>query len=179
MNIKDQLTRIALKKVKFADDQTLAEKMASEAKRLRKYIQDNINYYYDDYTPIVYERTGNYRRALQVEDIADIKVKGNSIELSLYFDENLSMHESLPFVSQFDYETGEKTYYYLNQHESFVPQLMEFGWDAPRLEEMIGRKIYRLTYFDGIHAIRDGIAKFNRNNPLGIKIILPDALREY
>lgn len=179
MNIKEQLAKIALKKVKFADGQTLAEKMASEAKRLYNCIQYYIDEYYNSYEPIVYRRDYYYQGALYAEDIADIRVKGNSLELSLIFRHDLATQPNLEYVSLYNNMTDENEYFYLSPHDSFVPQLMEFGWYAPRLENMIGQSIYRLTYFDGIHAISKGIWDFNKSNKLGIKIILPDALREY
>ena len=165
-SIKKQLSNMKLKSLKLSNGETLAEIMIAEANRLYDCIQYYIDTYYKSYTPVIYKRTGDYQKALKVEDIANIRVIGDTIKIGLVFDSYLSMHSNLEGVYSYDE-------YWLpikDRHETFVPIILEKGWYAPRLASMIGHSVYRLTYFDGIHAVEKVIADFNRDNKYGIKI---------
>lgn len=163
-SLKEQLAQLALKNVKMSDDSTLAETMKREANRLYDCIQFYINEYYDSYYPKIYDRTGDYRRSLKAEDIADIRVVGDTLRIGVVFDYGLAMHPNLEGVVWND------GWFDLDRHETFVPLMMETGWYAPKLASIIGRQVYRLTYFEGIGAVEKGIKRFNRTNKLGIKI---------
>lgn len=173
-SLKEQLTKIALKKVKMANGETLAETMANEARRLYDSIQHYIDEWYDSYQPRVYDRTYRYQGALYAEKIADIRVVGNTLRIGVAFHNSLAMHPNLEAVYWNDLYDNEHIFPIKDRHESFVPRLMEFGWNAPRLASMLGRQVPRLTYFEGIHAVEKGIADFNRTNKLGIKIDADD-----
>lgn len=177
-SLKEQLAQIALKKVKMPDGKTLAETMASEARRLYDCIQYYIDEYYRSYEPKVYGRTYRYQGALYAEDVADVRVVGDTLRISVAFHSDLAMHPNLSEVYwDFGYKEGYRDEHAIpitRSHESFVPLLMERGWNAPLLEYMIGRRVHRLTYFEGIHAVEKGIKDFNRTNKLGIKINADD-----
>lgn len=170
-SLEEQLSKIALKQVKI-NGKTLAEIMVSEAQRLADCIQFYIDKYYESYKPVIYRRTGRYKKSLCVDDIAHIRVVGNTIHISVGFNE-LAMHNNLSGVYQ-DYYGTEYWLPIRNRHKTFVPILMEEGWHSEKLASMLGRKIYRLTDFDGIHAVRDGIDDFNKTNKYGIKIYADD-----
>lgn len=173
-SLKEQLSKIALNKVKLSNGDTLGETMVSEAQRLADCIQYYIDEYYASYSPVVYDRTDGYRNSLYVEDLADIRVVGNTIRISVGFALSQAMHPNLESVYREDRYGNEHWIPIRDRHETFVPRMMETGWYAPRLASMIGRHIYRLTYFEGIGAVERGIADFNRTNKLGIKIDADD-----
>lgn len=181
-SLKEQLSQIALKKVKLSNGESLEETMAREARRLYDCIQYYIDDYYESYEPTIYERTYRYQGALYAEDIADIRVIGNTLRIGVGFHKDLAMHPNLSEVYRQDWDSYRNyklpTWEYWipikDRHSSFVPLLMEFGWHAPRLANMIGRRVPRLTDFDGIHAVSRGIADFNKTNKLGIKIDAED-----
>ena len=173
-SLKEQLTRIALKKMRMTSGETLAEAMANEARRLYDCIQFYIDDYYNSYEPVVYRRSYRYQGALRAENIADIRVVGSTLRIGVAFQNDLAMHPNLDEVYWRDWDDNEFAIPMGDRHDSFVPLLMERGWNAPRLESMLGRRVYRLTYFDGIHAVERGIADFNRENKLGIKINADD-----
>ena len=173
-SLREQLSKISLKKAKFKSGETLAQVLVNEAKRLYECIQKYINEYYDSYNPKIYDRTYRYNRALHAEKIADIRVVGNSLRISVVFDNELSMHQNLSGVYWADESGAESFIPIQGQHKTFVPLLMESGWHAPRLATMIGREVYRLTYFEGIHAVEKGIEDFNKTNKYGIKINADD-----
>ena len=173
-SLKEQLTEIALNKVKLSNGKTIAETMVSEARRLYDCIQFYINEYYQKYKPKIYERTGDYRRSLYAEYLADIKIEGNTLIIQVGFNNQYAMHPNLEQVYWADKYGNENWIPISNRHESFVPLLMEEGWNAPKLANMIGKPVYRLTYFEGIHAVAKGIADYNKTNKLGIKIKADD-----
>lgn len=157
----------------MSDGKTLATTMAHEAQRLYDCIQYYIDRYYDSYQPTIYERTNGYKNALYAEGLADIKIVGNTLRIGVGFQNDLAMHSNLSGVYRGDFG-GEYWIPIKDRHESFVPILMEKGWRAPRLANMIGQEVPRLTYFAGINAVEKGIRDFNKTNKLGIKIDADD-----
>lgn len=176
-SLKKQLSSLSLKKVKLTNGETLPEAMAREARRLYDCIQFYIDKYYASYNPVVYDRTYRYQGALYAEDIADIRVVGNTLRIGVAFQNDLAMHPNLESVYREDMYGNEHWIPIKDRHDTFVPLMMEMGWYAPKLASMIGRHIYRLTYFEGIGAVEEGIADFNRTNKLGIKIDADDFYR--
>lgn len=165
-SLEEQLTRIALKKVKLSNGDTLEQAMAKEAKRLYDCIQKRIDAYYNSYQPKIYNRQFGYKNALYAEDIANIRVVGNTIRISVGFNsKKFSYHSNLRHVI-----FNGMRYRIKDRHRTFVPLMMENGWYAPRLESMIGASVPRLTRFEGVGAVAGGIAAFNRTNKLGLKI---------
>ncbi len=158
-SIKDQLNAIIASKVKMKNGETLQEQLAREVRRLYDCIQYYIDSYYDSYEPKVYRRTWRFHGALYAEDFVNVRIVGNTIRLSVKFNDDLVMHDN--FV-------GGKSY---------IAPMLNWGWNAPKLAAYIGRNVYRLTYFEGAHFIEDGIRLFNRSNSLGIKIHV-DAIHE-
>lgn len=173
-SLKEQLSRIALKKVKLSNGETLATVMAREAHRLYECIQYYIDKYYESYQPTIYDRTYKYQNALYAERLADIRIVGDTLRISVGFQENKAMHPNLSEVYRTDFYGAEYFIPISNSHNSFVPILMERGWHAPRLASMIGEEVPRLTYFAGINAVEKGIRDFNKTNELGIKIDADD-----
>jgi hypothetical protein len=152
-SIEKQLAKIILKNARTTSGETLQESLSREVQRLYQCIQYYIDEYYSNYEPVVYQRSYRLQGAMYAQDFIYAEVKGNSIQLSLLFRDDLSAHDNL-----------------FGSHKSYVPILMNFGWKAPKLARIIGRSVHRLTYFEGIHFIEQGIADFNKSNTLGIKI---------
>lgn len=168
-SLKEQLAQIALKKMKLSNGETIPEAMAREARRLYDCIQYYIDKWYRDYEPVVYERTYRYQGALFAEDIADVRVVGDTLRIGLKWHDDLAWHESLPYL-EFTDEYDRHWVKWLDMHDSYTPFLMEFGWTSRKLEYNYKRRIENFTHFDGIHAIEQGINDFNKKNTLGIKI---------
>lgn len=173
-SLREQLMNIALKEVKMSNGETLAETMASEARRLYNCIQYYIDKYYESYEPKVYDRTYRYQGSLYAEDIADIKIKGNTLIIGIKFNYELAMHPNLENVFWGDEYGNEMIFPIKDRHNTFVPIMMEMGWYAPKLANIIGRHVYRLTYFEGIGAVEKGIADYNKTNKLGIRVNADD-----
>lgn len=158
-SIRDQLNAIIASKVKMKNGETLQEQLSREVRRLYDCIQHYIDKYYNAYQPKAYDRTWRFHGALYAEDFIDARIVGNTIQLSVQFNDDLVMHDN--FV-------GGKSY---------IAPMLNWGWKAPKLAASLGRSVYRLTYYEGAHFIEDGINLFNRSNSLGIKIHI-DAVHE-
>ena len=168
-SLKEQLSQIALKKVKLSNGETLAETMAREARRLYDCIQYYIDKWYNSYEPAVYNRTYRYQGALYAEDVADVRVVGDTLRISLCIHDDLDYHENLEEVYWVD-RYDREWHIPLARHISSAFYLMEYGWKAPKLARMLRQEVDGLTHFDGINAINHGIEDYNAKNPLGIKI---------
>ena len=173
-SLREQLAKIALKKVKMSNGETLAVMMAHEVKRLYNCIQYYIDKYYESYEPIIYERTYHYQKAFYAENLAEIRVVGDIIRIGVAIQNDLAMHSNLSSVYWQEGDGSERWIPIKDLHESFVPLLMEKGWYAPRLSSMIGRHVPRVSYFAGINAVERGIEDFNKTNKFGLKINADD-----
>lgn len=154
-SIEEQIKKIVAKKAKLANGKTIEQTLMEAVDYLYMCIQREIDDMYESYTPKVYERRPwheGLRSALYAEDFLDARIKGNSIEVSLKFSNNV-------WTRNFN-----------GDHESNVALLMNYGWKAPRLEDYIGHEVWRLTYYEGWHFLEKGIAAFNRGNRWGVKI---------
>ena len=154
-SIEEQIKKIVAKKAKLANGKTIEQTLMEAVDYLYMCIQREIDDMYESYTPKVYERRPwheGLRSALYAEDFIDARIKGNSIEVSLKFSNNV-------WARNFN-----------GNHESNVALLMNYGWKAPRLENYIGHEVWRLTHYEGWHFLEKGIAAFNRGNRWGVKI---------
>ena len=154
-SIEEQIKKIVAKKAKLANGKTIEQTLMEAVDYLYMCIQREIDDMYESYTPKVYERRPwheGLRSALYAEDFLDARIKGNSIEVSLKFSNNV-------WAWNFN-----------GDYESNVALLMNYGWKAPRLEDRMGHEVWRLTHYEGWLFLEKGIAAFNRGNRWGIKI---------
>lgn len=151
-SIEEQLKRIVAKKVKLANGKTITETLIEAVDYLYECIQTEIDAMYEAYTPVKYKRRPYHeslRSALYTEDFLDARIKGNRIELSLKFSDNV-------WAWNFDHS-----------HKSNVGVLMSQGWEWKNQPE---NPVWRFTYYEGYDFIRIGIMKFNMSNRWGMHI---------
>lgn len=125
--------------------------LKTEAKRLKNCIQNQIDNYYESYTPVVggYDRTNRFKTSLYVEDIINLNIISNRIEIKLAFNPDLAWHDSL-----------------FSDEGAYVPLLINNGWSW---DEIITPNDHFSNY-KGFHYIERGIKDFNRTNPYGIHV---------
>ncbi len=70
---------------------TVKQDLKSEMNRLKNMIQHNIDKYVNSYTPVQYERTGQFQKSIR---IGDITVKDNQLSATIYFDDNAVFRRS-------------------------------------------------------------------------------------
>lgn len=171
LSLSKQLNNIDLSTARLTTGETVKEIMAREAKRLYRCIQAQIDLYYNSYKPVVYKRTGNLKRALYAEDIADIRVEGKTLRIRVAFHNDLSMHDNLDGVYWNDGHGNDTWFPIHGKHHSYVPVLMEKGWHSGNLAAALGQEVYRLTYFEGTGMIQRGIDYYNSINPFGVHVV--------
>ena len=150
-SIKEQLMRIAAKKGKTSTGKTIEQTLMEAVDYLYMCIQREIDNMYESYTPKVYERRpwhSGLRSALYAEDFLDARIKGNSIELSLKFSNNV-------WAWNFNHT-----------HKSNVAVLMLQGW---KWKNYNGEED-RFRRFDGYDFIGKGVQEFNAHNKWGVNI---------
>lgn len=152
-SIRNQLTKLAVMKMRTGTGETYAEILKREVDRLYDFIQDEIDRFYDSYDPSYYKRTWRFHGSLYAEDLVDIRINGNQVELSLRFHPDLAFHEN------FD-----------GTHETNVAILMNYGYHAKRLEQYIGHAVPYFTERKGFFFVENGIMRWNKSNKLGIQI---------
>ncbi len=151
-NINDLAKYIGTPK---GSDQILNEKnirsvLTKEAKRLEKYLKEELNAYFSSYDPVVYERTGDTVRSIEVRTPKRIGQNQWSIEIG--FNESLAMHPSY---------IGE------DQPDGYTPWLLETGWS---ISGKVGFSRPMFTEHPGTQYITKAVSRFNRDNPYGLKI---------
>lgn len=153
-SIEEQIKRIVAKKAKLANGRTIEQTLMEAVDYLYMCIQRHIDIMYDSYTPSKYERRPYHdglRSALYVEDFLDARIKGNRIELSLKFSNNV-------WAWNFNHD-----------HKSPVNILMLKGWKWKGYSD----KPDRFHRFEGYNFIDKGIDDFNKNNKWGLTINTP------
>lgn len=151
-SIKEQIEKIVAKKSKLANGKTIEQTLMEAVDYLYMCIQNEIDAMYESYTPTMYERRPwheGLRSALYAEDFLDARIKGNSIEVSLKFSNNV-------WAWNFNYD-----------HMSNVAVLMNNGWSW---HSRPLQRIERFTDYGGYHFIERGCHKFNETNRWGVTI---------
>lgn len=154
-NIQKQLQKLVASKMKMSNGETLQEQLSREVRRLYDCIQRRIDDYYDSYKPKIYSRTYRFQGAICAENLADIRVEGNQIKLSVKFHPTLAYHDT-----------------FTSKGNGYVPILLNYGFNNIKLQNYLGAKepIEHLTYLKPQLFIEDGIRDWNRQNKLGITI---------
>lgn len=160
-DLEKQLARIISANTKMDNGKTVQQNLEAAIDYLYDCLDMYIREYYLSYKPKIYKRTNDFRDSLYAENIVHARVIDNRIEMSISFRDSMAYHNNI-----------------FDDHESYVPALINFGWNAPKLASMVGDK-YRFTYYRGYHFIEKAIRMFNRRNPYGVYISPSDIYVEY
>ena len=133
----------------FDNGLTLEGTLRQEAERLKKCIEDEIQKYYDSYSPIMYSRTGAFQNSVEIEDMVNMNIDVGQMSIMVGFNDD-AYHPSL--------FGGDKGY---------VPALINDGWSWKNQPQT---SIYRFTYFDGTGFFERAIAEFLSDNPYGVTV---------
>ena len=160
-SIEKQLEKILQTEVKMSNGRTLQQNLEGAVRYLYQILDNYIREYYLSYDPINYERTFDFMDSLYAENFLQARVVGDRIELRVSFIDSMAYH-----------------YNFNNSHKSYVPLLINCGWNAPKLEARVG-KVHRLTYYEGYHFVEKAINQFNKQNQYGVYISLDDIVAEW
>ena len=161
-SIERQLAKIVSANTKMKNGMTVKETLEKAVDYLYDCMDNQILAYYASYTPIIYQRTHDLLDSLYAENFFEARVSGTRIELSVSFRDSMAYHRNL-----------------FDDHDSFVPLLVNFGWHSKGLESAIGKAVPRLTYYEGFHMVERAIMQFNQQNPFGMRISPDDVIAIY
>lgn len=161
-DLEKQLAKILSANTEMENGKTVKQNLEMAIDYLYNCLNNYIREYYLSYRPNVYKRTYDFRDSLYAENFVHARVVGNRIEMSISFRDSMSYHTNI-----------------FNDHKSYIPALINFGWSAPKLESMTRGRVHRFTYYEGYHFIEKAIRMFNRRNPYGVYISPSDVTYIY
>ena len=132
--------------------------LRKEGKRLERIARGIWSEYIETFEPKQYVRTYDSEKAIRLGRVKKISEDEFGIELT--FDDDYAYHPSI-------IKNKSKTH---KEGHSFM--LISEGWNASKLEERIGRSVYKLTYFEGINYIGRVKEAFNSKAPNGILLVV-------
>jgi hypothetical protein len=130
------------------DESRIRHELTIAGEILQKYMIEELDAYYQSYSPTVYQRTGNTVNSIRVGKPNKISINEWSLEIT--FDESLANHPSV-----------------FGQEDGYTPWLLEVGWN---IEDKVQPSRPMFTKHAGTHYITKAVNRFNENNPYGLKV---------
>lgn len=137
------------RKLKLSNGNTLVEQFKKEADRFVKILQEEIDSWYDSYSPAVYKRTGEMRRSINAADMVETDISGMKLKVKINYS-NAAFHPSM-------FGSGD-TNVLLLMNEGYS---VSSGWH---------KNIPYFGYRAGGHFLEKAVARFNADNYLGITV---------
>lgn len=156
-NYSRQLKNLDIGKLKMKNGKTLENNLKTEAKRLKRCIQNRLDEYLRDNPPSIYRRTGGFENSLTVDDFLSVSSSGMGLQISLFFDKGAN-HMSGDGIEVWN-GTGE---------EVNTAYLLNYGYEVKK--DVWFKSIENFGYREGGYFVEKGIEDFNKQNTLGIKI---------
>lgn len=137
------------RKLKLPNGNTLVEEFKKEADRFVDILQEEIEAWYDSYSPTVYSRTGSMGQSINVADMVSANIDGMKLTV------NINYSDSAFHPSMFG---GGDTNVLLLMNEGYS---VSSGWH---------KNIPYFGYRPGGHFLENAMARFNAENYLGITV---------
>ncbi len=134
-------------KVKLKNGMTVAQLLDIEAKKLYDILTKHVALYYSHREPTAYQRTFGLMNSLRIERP---KVEGGEISVRIYFDPEMSTHESL-----FGGDPG------------FTPVLINWGWEVKQGAHW---GVEHFGQQEGWHFVEKAIREWQATNKLGFGV---------
>lgn len=138
-----------LRKLVLPTGNTIEKQLKAEADRFLKILQEEIDAWYFSYTPTIYNRTYNMRDSISVDDVVKVYPSKNQLVIDIVYSD----------------DAFDKSLWSDNVINSI--ELMNEGY---KVKSGWHKDIANFGYREGGHFIEKAIARFNKNNPLGIDI---------
>lgn len=138
-------------------EKSMTDTLKREAELLASCIQDELDKYYNSYSPIVYRRRAErkpkhpypLRDGINVEPVQVESFKGGKMfSIAVNFKEENAHHPSI-----------------FNGEDGFVPNLLNYGW---RWKKKSGP--YRLGHYEGAKFVEKGIAQYYKKSRFDFEI---------
>ena len=137
------------RKLKLPNGNTLVEEFEKEAERFVDILQEEIEAWYDSYSPTVYSRTGAMGQSINAADMVSADISGLKLTVHINYS-NLAFHPSL--------FGGGNTNVLLLMNKGYS---VSSGWH---------KDIPYFGYRPGGHFLENAVARFNAENYLGITV---------
>jgi len=129
--------------------------LKTEAKRLMDCIQNRLDFYYDSYQPVMYERTFGLQSSMSVSDFISLDINSGIATITIDFDK-VSTEAHSVFGSEWDgYNKVE---------------LINNGWQVR--DGLWFSDVEHFGFQKPARFIENGILDFNADNPYNLKIEL-------
>lgn len=138
-----------LRKLVLPTGNTIEKQLKVEADRFLKILQEEIDAWYLSYTPIIYNRIYNMRDSISVDDVVRVYPSKNQLVIDIVYSDD-AFHKSL--------------------WSDDVINSIELMNEGYKVKSGWHKDIENLEYREGGHFLEKAIARFNKNNPLGIDI---------
>lgn len=138
-----------LRKLVLPTGNTIEKQLKVEADRFLKILQEEIDAWYFSYTPTIYNRTYNMRDSISVDDVVRVYPSKNQLVIDIVYSDD-AFHKSL-----------------CSDNVINSIELMNEGY---KVKSGWHKDIENFGYREGGNFIEKAIARFNKNNPLGIDI---------
>lgn len=175
-DLNNQIKRLIAKNIKMNNGKTYEQNLRNEARRLKAIIRRHLDmarneHIPDPSNPFAYERTGDFPRSLKVEDIVNMRIVGNTIEISVYFDPDGAVRSSGFGIKSLATDLDGEIVPWRSEGEVNIGLIYEFGYKVKK--DTWFKNIPYFGYRSGTHFLSNAIDEFNANNPLGIKVYCP------
>lgn len=138
-----------IRKLVLPTGNTIEKQLKVEADRFLKILQEEIDAWYFSYTPMIYDRTYNMRDSIRVDDVVRVYPSKNQLVIDIVYSDD-AFHKSL--------------------WSDDVINSIEFMNEGYKVKSGWHKDIANFGYREGGHFLEKAIARFNKNNPLGIDI---------
>lgn len=143
---------IDLRNIRLNNGKSIPEMLKSEAIRFVRILQEEVDYWYERYEPKIYNRTYSMRNGLTVSDYVTVTPNNSKFTIDIHFNDNA-------------YSRG-----FFDQEEVNTLLLLNDGYTVQK--NVWFKDIPNFGYRKGGHFIESAIARFNKDNALGIEITL-------
>lgn len=144
---------IDIRKLTLPNGRTLEQQLQYEADRFLKILQEEINNWYDSYSPVVYKRSYDMRNSIYVEDLVQVSASGDKLQIKINYD-NSAFHQSL-------------------WDSSSINSILLMN-DGYKVSKGWHKNIENFGYRDGGQFLEKAVNRFNEENYFGIDIVIND-----
>lgn len=179
-DLNNQIKRLIAKNIKMSNGKTYEQNLLREAHRLKNIIARHLDiarneHIPDPSSPFAYERTGDFPRSLKVEDIVNMRIVGNTIEISVYFDRDGAVRSSgfgiKSLATTIDESGRPQLVPWRSEGEVNIGLIYEFGYKVNK--DVWFKNIPYFGYRSGTRFLSNAIDEFLADNPYGIRVSCP------
>lgn len=144
---------IDIRKLTLPNGRTLEQQLQYEANRFLKILQEEIDNWYDSYSPVVYKRSYDMRNSIYVEDLVQVSVSGDKMQIKINYDDR-AFHQSL-------------------WDSSSINSILLMN-DGYKVSKGWHKDIENFGYRDRGQFLEKAVNRFNEENDFGIDIVIND-----